>query len=212
MVAPPPPFGPSLLSPGGATRAVQKRNRGGKWRLGSAYLVFLAPPGLSFFSIFVLAWPVHSALAFTGASVSPHALPASPSLSLSLSLGAPTPPPFLFLQFPPPPSSILSIPHPRADPGFIPCWCPRRPACEFFVVRPSDFMSPLCLFLHCPMPALFCLHPAAWLMCVSLYLFHFQCYSFHPCAPSSYDRTYPTLEPVLLRLHFFICMFFSLPV
>lgn len=133
-------------------------------------------------------------------------------LSLSLSLGAPTPPPFLFLQFPPPPSSILSIPHPRADPGFIPCWCPRRPACEFFLVRPSDFMSPLCLFLHCPMPALFCLHPAAWLMCVSLYLFHFQCYSFHPCAPSYYDRTYPTLEPVLLRLHFFICMFFSLPV
>lgn len=27
---------------------MEKRNRGGKWRLGSAYLVFLARPGLSF--------------------------------------------------------------------------------------------------------------------------------------------------------------------
>lgn len=68
--------------PWGATRAVEKRNRGGKWRLGSAYLVFLARPGLSFSSLSPSSslGPSHSALALTGASVSPHGLPASQPL------------------------------------------------------------------------------------------------------------------------------------
>lgn len=167
---PRPPVRALAPFPWGATRAVEKRNRGGKWRLGSAYLVFLARPRLSFSSPFPSSslGPSHSALALTGGSVSPHALPAS------LSRGAPTTPHFFFLRFPPPPSSILSLPYPDADPGVIPCWCPRPSRRKSFLVRLPDFMSWLCLFSHCPIPALLCLHPAAWFMWASAYLVSFS--------------------------------------
>lgn len=79
---PRPPIRVLAPFPWGATRAVEKRNRGGKWRLGSAYLVFLARPGLCFSSLFPSSslGPYHSALAVTSASVSPHALPANQPL------------------------------------------------------------------------------------------------------------------------------------
>uniref|UniRef100_A0A8C3MU43 Activated RNA polymerase II transcriptional coactivator p15 n=56 Tax=Aves TaxID=8782 RepID=A0A8C3MU43_GEOPR len=148
----------------GATRAVEKRNRGGKWRLGSAYLEF--PTRLPFltFPWSPLAWLI------------PSPSPALRCLlTLGLSRGAPTTPHPFFLHFPPTPSSILSLSPSHADPGVV----PRN------IVWLADSV---CLFSYCPIPALLCLHPRAWLVCASHTLYPVQCCSFRPCATSYYHR------------------------
>lgn len=155
--------------------------------------------------------PSRSALALTGASVSPHALPAS------LSWGAPTTPHFFFLQFPPPPSSILALPHRDADPGVIPCWCPRPLRTSLFL-----FGSPIschrgAYFYIVPFQLSSASIPQRGLCVLPHILFHFQCHSFHCCAPSYYDSILPCFRTTLICWHyldsvFSFAYFFSLPV
>lgn len=117
----------------------------------------------------------------------------SPSLALrclltvSPSRGAPITPQSFSLQFPPTPSSMLSLSPSHADPGVIPGVIPRN------IVWLADSLSSVCLFSHCPIPALLYRRPRAWLVCASSN--PVRCCSFRPCATSYYHRSCPTLEP-----------------
>lgn len=172
---PPRPHPRSGLAPWGATRPVEKRNRRGKWRLESAYLKF--PARLPF-----LTFP-RSPLA--------RLIP-SPSLALrclltvSPSQGAPTTTPQPFsLQFPPTPSSILSLSPSHADPGVNPQ----------NIVWLADSLSSVCLFSHCPIPALLYIRPRVWLVCFLTPCILCGAAAFRPCTTSCYHRSCPTLEP-----------------
>lgn len=97
--------------------------------------------------------------------------------------------------------------HPPPHGPFSSSFRPRLPPCCPFLlpmrnpgVIPrnilwlADSLSSVCLFSHCPIPALLYRRPRAWLLCASSN--PVRCCSFRPCATSYYHRSCPTLEPL----------------
>lgn len=149
------------------------------------------------FFIFLSLDPVWSvsfhSLSLPAASVSPHALTVSPEghlpppISFSSSFGPHLPPYCYFLML----MRTLGL----SSAGAL--------AYQSFLVRFPDFMLWLYLFLCCPVTALFCFHPAAWLMCAS-HTVSFSVLQLLSLCSKLLQRNLPNVDPlVLIKFCFF---------